>query len=73
MFYVPRYQGPKTSLQAADNRSTIHWDPVVLTNEKGEATLEYFTADGKGTYRVVVEGIDSNGHIGRSIYRFQVN
>lgn len=73
VFYVPRYQGPKTSLQAADNRSTIHWDPVVLTNEKGEATLEYFTADGKGTYRVVVEGIDSNGHIGRSIYRFQVN
>lgn len=72
VFYVPRYSGPRTSLQAQDRRSTIHWDPLLLTNEDGEASFEYFTADDKGTYRVVIEGIDSEGHIGRAVYRFNV-
>ncbi len=72
VFYVPKYTGPRTSLQSKDNRSTIHWSPVLLTDENGEAEFEYFTADDSGTYRVVVEGIDSEGHIGRSIYRFRV-
>lgn len=72
-FYVPRYEGPRTSLQARDSRSTIYWNPVLFTNDKGEAEFEYFTADDKGTYRVVVEGIDANGHIGRTVYRYQVD
>lgn len=71
-FYVPRYTGPRTSLQSKDSRSTIHWNPLILTNESGDAEFEYFTADDKGTYRVVIEGIDSDGHIGRTVYRFKV-
>jgi hypothetical protein len=72
VFYVPRYTGPRTSLQSKDNRSTIHWSPLILTNDNGEAEFEYYTADDKGTYRVVMEGIDSEGHIGRTVYRFKV-
>lgn len=72
-FYVPKYSGPRTSLQAKDNRSTIHWVPQLITNENGEVEFEYFTADDNGTYRVTVEGIGAEGQIGRAVYRFQVN
>ena len=33
---------------------------------------EYLIADGKGNYRVVVEGIDKNGNVGRSVMRYVV-
>lgn len=71
-FYVPKYSGPQTTLQSRDNRTTIYWNPYLLTDEKGDLTFEYFNSDGKGTFRVVVEGIDEDGHIGRSVYRYQV-
>ncbi len=71
-FYIPKYTGPRTTLQSKDNRSTIHWNPILLTNENGDAEFEYFTADDKGTYRVVIEGIDADGRIGRTVYRFNV-
>jgi len=71
-FYVPRYTGPRTSLQSKDNRSTIYWNPILLTDENGNAEFDYFTADDKGTYRVVVEGLDEDGYIGRSVYHFEV-
>jgi len=71
-FYVPKYTGPRTSLQSKDNRSTIYWNPILLTDEDGNVEFDYFTADDKGTYRVVVEGLDEDGYIGRSVYHFQV-
>lgn len=71
-FYVPKYTGPRTSLQREDFRSTIYWNPEVLTDSTGKAHLEFYNGDGKGTYRVTVEGVDDNGNIGRAVYRYQV-
>jgi len=71
-FYAPKYNDPKTNLVVADLRSTIHWIPNILTNDKGNASFEYFNAGSKGTYRVVIEGLDSDGHLGRRVYRYQV-
>lgn len=48
-----------------DLRSTIHWEPNVVTDEKGKASLEFYTADGPGKYLITVEGIDLQGRIGR--------
>ncbi len=72
LFYAPKYDDPKTNVAVADLRSTIHWMPNILTNDKGNASFEYFNAGSKGTYRVVIEGIDSDGHLGRQVYRYQV-
>lgn len=71
-FYVPKYAGPRTALQPKDMRTTIYWNPVVNTDKEGKASLEFFNADDKGTYRVVVEGLDNNGNLGRAIYKYQV-
>ena len=71
-FYSPKYAGPKTDKQPADERSTIYWNPNILTDKNGKASFEYFNNDTKGTYRVVVEGIDDNGNLGRAVYRYKV-
>lgn len=71
-FYSPQYDDPKTNITLADLRSTIYWEPNVITDKDGKATIEFFNAGSKGTYRVVVEGIDNDGHIGRYVYRYKV-
>jgi hypothetical protein len=72
-FYLPRYDGPKASQTTlTDTRSTIYWNPNVITDKTGTATLEYFNADGIGTYRAIIEGIDKDGNIGRQVYRYTV-
>jgi hypothetical protein len=71
-FYSPEYDDPKTNVTLADLRSTIYWNPNVITNKDGKAAIEFFNAGSKGNYRVVVEGIDNDGHIGRHVYRYKV-
>ena len=44
----------------------------LITDENGTVNFEFFNADGKGTYRAVVEGFDKNGNIGRVVYRYTV-
>jgi len=72
-FYSPKYIGPKTDSQVADLRSTIYWQPLIETDKDGNAFVEYYNADGKGAYRVVIEGIDyRSGSIGRATYIYKV-
>ena len=56
----------------ASHRGTIYWNPNVVTDASGKATFEYFNADTRGTYRVVVEGIDIDGNLGRQVYHYKV-
>ncbi len=71
-FYSPKYDNPKANTQIADLRSTVYWNPNIITDKDGKATFEYFNADTKGTYKVVVEGIDDDGNLGRLVYRYKV-
>lgn len=71
-FYSPKYM-PNAPVSASDLRTTIYWNPKVLTDAKGEFNLEFFNADGKGNYKVIIEGFDKDGNIGRSIYHYKVN
>jgi hypothetical protein len=72
-FYLPRYNGPREAqTNPTDIRSTIYWNPNIITDKTGTALLEYFNADGKGTYRAIIEGIDKDGNIGRQVYRYTV-
>lgn len=71
-FYAPNYDDPQTNTKMADLRTTIYWNPHVVTDKSGKGYFEYFNADGTGDYKVVVEGVDINGNIGRAVYRYQV-
>jgi len=71
-FYSPKYESGIT-YNHPDLRSTIYWKPELTTDKDGNASFDFFNADGIGTYRVVVEGIDEKGNIGRQIYRYKVD
>jgi hypothetical protein len=72
-FYMPRYDGPReTQPTRTDTRSTIYWNPNVLTDKTGATSLEFFNADGRGTCRVIIEGFDKDGDLGRQVYRYTV-
>lgn len=70
-FYSPKYESTVPG-KFADLRTTIYWKPEVMTDKDGNASFEYYNADGKGNYRVVVEGIDDKGNLGRQVYRYKV-
>ncbi|WP_144912500.1 carboxypeptidase regulatory-like domain-containing protein [Mucilaginibacter frigoritolerans] len=72
-FYSPKYDDPKTNSKIPDLRSTIYWKPNIITDKEGNASFEFFNADTKGNYRVVVEGIDSDGNLGRQVYRYKID
>jgi hypothetical protein len=72
-FYLPRYSGPRASQpNQTDTRSTIYWNPNIITDTTGATSFEYFNADGTGSYRVIIEGMDKDGNIGRQLFRYNV-
>ena len=71
-FYSPKYNPADLEIKKHDFRSTIYWNPELVTDKDGYASFEYYNADGTGTYRVVIEGIDDKGNLGRQVYRYSV-
>lgn len=70
-FYSPKY-APNAPITSNDLRTTIYWNPKLITDEKGNITFEFNNADGKGSYKAVVEGVDKNGNVGRTVLRYSV-
>ena len=63
-FYAPKYptDAQRNSLKP-DLRTTIHWEPVVQTDDSGAASFEFYTADDETSYTVVIEGLAYDGTI----------
>lgn len=59
-FYSPKYT-VKTDRPLPDVRSTIYWEPDIITDDQGEAEISFYTADKPGTYTVIIEGTDMAG------------
>ena len=71
VFYSPKYDAASTS-STADLRSTIYWNPELVTDKAGNASFVFYNSDGTGTYKAIIEGIDKDGNIGRYVYRYKV-
>lgn len=72
VFYSPKYDAGKANAQTLDLRTTIYWKPDIVTDKDGNATLSFFNADTRGTYRVVIEGVDVSGNLGWQVYTYKV-
>lgn len=55
-----------------DLRSTLYWNPSVHTDSLGVVSVEFFTSDVRGTFAVVVQGIDATGQRGDHMFTFEV-
>jgi hypothetical protein len=71
-FYIPKYTVTNIRLETPDLRTTVYWNPQIITDKTGKASFEYFNSDNKGTYRALIEGLDADGNIARYIYRYKV-
>ena len=70
-FYSPKYESGITN-NHPDLRSTIYWEPELTTDKEGNTSFDFYNADGTGNYRVVVEGIDEKGNLGRQTFTYKV-
>jgi hypothetical protein len=63
-FYRPKYMTKTKSNNFVDLRSTIHWEPNVITSKTGEATVSFYAADKATHYSIIFEGCDMAGKVG---------
>ncbi|MCT2562038.1 TonB-dependent receptor plug domain-containing protein [Chryseobacterium herbae] len=63
-FQYPAYQSTNTSYRF-DYRETIYWNPVLETDKKGKAKVEFYNSDANTAFRIITEGISGKGLIGR--------
>jgi uncharacterized protein YmfQ (DUF2313 family) len=63
-FYAPNYDEKSNVPIVQDVRSTLYWNPIVQTNEKGKVEFTFFTDDDLSHFKIQVEGIDLEGRVG---------
>ena len=58
-FYAPNYSNENPPEE--DERITIHWAPLIVTDENGKAKVSFYNADPKAKIKVNVQGISMDG------------
>ncbi|MEM8528196.1 MAG: MG2 domain-containing protein [Bacteroidota bacterium] len=69
-FYYPRtFYAPvhnkKSIEQRSDFRTTVHWQPNLITDADGNANFSFYASDEISTFRTIVEGISDEGEVAR--------
>ena len=66
-FFHPEYDKPTASFEA-DNRTTLYWNPYVLTNKRSpRVRLEFYNNDISKKLQIVLEGMNANGRLTRVV------
>ena len=71
-FYSPVYNNDGNDSRVADLRSTLYWNPSLMTGADGKVKFNFFNSDGLGSHRILVEGINADGTLGRQIFKYEV-
>jgi hypothetical protein len=62
-FYKPKYTA-KSNNPLADLRPTVYWEPNIITDTAGKATVWFYAKGRPGVYSGVLQGSDLSGNIG---------
>ncbi|KXX70739.1 hypothetical protein AVL50_07955 [Flammeovirga sp. SJP92] len=60
-FYQPKYDIQKDEHAKPDHRITLLWEPNIIFDENGKATVSFYTDDKATDYQVEIEGITTSG------------
>src|ERR1035437_5056761 len=71
-FYQPNYDQDTIDAQIPDFRNTLLWEPSVLTDEKGAATLSFYCSDIYTDFIGRIEGVSREGLLGTGYFNFTV-
>ncbi|MCE3225965.1 MAG: large extracellular alpha-helical protein [Bacteroidetes bacterium] len=64
-YAAPVYDKQENVENRTDFRNTIYWNPNVEVGYSGKKTIEFYASDDITSFRTTVEGIGSDGTIGR--------
>lgn len=70
-FYSPVYTSKNIDSKRPDHRTTLYWNPSVEF-EDGKAEISFYTSDDIARYKIIVEGISSNGVVSLGESSFEV-
>jgi hypothetical protein len=59
IFYSPKFDNPDERIDQRTN--TIHWQPNIVTDNNGEATVSFYNTVQTGKIKVVVQGVTHSG------------
>ncbi len=71
-FYSPKYEIEHRDEMFDDNRTTLLWEPDIVTGADGRAAIDFYTSDLEGDYSIIVEGMDIGGRPGTGEAEFVV-
>ena len=64
-FYSPDYSIPNKTAPVSDFRSTLFWAPNLKIDSSGIAHFHFYNSDDAKRFRVIIEGMDAQGNVGR--------
>lgn len=72
-FFSPRYDTKdQQGSRLPDRRHLLFWAPQITTDATGRASVEFFTSDVTGHYRITVQGLSDKGKAGSAFFDFKV-
>jgi hypothetical protein len=71
-FYQPNYDVESDLGGIPDFRNTLVWEPSVITDKNGEATLTFFCSDINTDFVGRIEGVSGTGLLGIGSFKFTV-
>jgi hypothetical protein len=69
-FATPVYNKNENVETRTDFRNTIYWNPNIAVDNTGRKVVEFYTSDDITSFRTTVEGLGTNGTIGRTEKNF---
>lgn len=70
-FYKPKYTS-KSNNTLADLQSTVLWEPNIITNSDGKATVWFYAKGKPSNYTGIVQGSDLSGKVGVGRVKIEV-
>jgi hypothetical protein len=73
-FFSPDYEQQKNEFAKTDNRTTLYWNPYLMTNKNLQSRrIEFFNNDFTKTFYLVLEGINAAGKMMRVVRTIDAN
>ncbi|UQD56303.1 hypothetical protein [Flavobacterium sp. K5-23] len=71
-FYQPIYEGQSELDHLPDYRNTLYWNPSIITDENGEATVTFYCSDIETSFTGNIEGVSTEGLLGKANFNLKV-
>ncbi|AXT18682.1 hypothetical protein D7030_06395 [Flavobacteriaceae bacterium AU392] len=69
-FYSPKYDAKKEEHIKPDYRTTLYWNPSIITDKNGKASITFFNSDFTENFQIDIQGLSEYGIPGAYLKAF---